>query len=147
MEWSPPEGEIAETVAEVLAAHDARLVDISVRPVKTKTHVVVVAFQRGGIGLDTLTEVHRLLRPRLESMLGDDRLHVEFSSPGITRTMKSFHEFAIFIGSDVTVYLGDGTSVDGKITEADDSIAVIQTLEGEITRVAPDQITKARLRE
>jgi ribosome maturation factor RimP len=147
VDWSPPEGEIAETVSEVLDAHDATLVELSTRRVKGRFHIVVVAFKAGGIGLDTLSEVHRLLRPRLESMLEDDDLHVEFTSPGIDRKLKSFHEFGIFVGSDVSFLTTDGATSDGTIVDAEQSSVTFRTARGEVTRLLPEQITKARLKE
>ncbi|MFW5642777.1 MAG: ribosome assembly cofactor RimP, partial [Alkalispirochaeta sp.] len=114
--------------------------------VKGRTHVHCVLHHPEGINLDALGEVHSALQPRLETLLEDDDLYIEFSSPGIERRFKSFHEFQVFLGKRAKVLLVDGMEwIEGTIMEADDTRCLL-AIDGETERIlSPEGVIKARL--
>jgi ribosome maturation factor RimP len=96
--------------------------------------------------LDSLAEVHRAAQPRLEALLDTDDLRIEFASPGIERTLKSFHEFAIFVGRPVRVLPVDQTDWrTGTIASADGNNCRIALDDGTEGVYEPATVQKARL--
>jgi ribosome maturation factor RimP len=144
--------ELTETVkAEIEPALDAMgfcLVEVKIGLAKQLTHVRVVAYRDGGIGLDELSRISKAIKPRLE-LIDDvgDTLSLEVSSPGIDRKFKSQEEFSIFKGRGVRVLLkGESDWQAGIITDVSQA-AVALRIEGELRKIAFDSITKARLDE
>lgn len=146
MENKRPSGPVADEVRRTIEQLGYALVEFAAEVVKGRMHVHCVVHHPEGVTLDRLSSVHRALEPRLEMLLDTRDLHIEFSSPGIERTIKSFHEFSIFTGRRVSL-LTDGSSerVDGTIRSADDSILEITTDSGESGRYDPPALRKARL--
>ena len=94
----PPTGPVADTIRELAEEMGYHLVECSHQHVKGRTHVHCGLYRPGGIDLDTLTTIHRALQPRLEAALDERDLRIEFSSPGVERAIKSFHELEAFVG-------------------------------------------------
>jgi len=139
---------VAETVEEIATSMGYSIVEFSAERVKGRTHVHCVLFHPDGINLDALGEVHTALQPRLETLLEDDDLHIEFSSPGVERTLKSFHEFSVFSGHQIHLLPADDTNwVHGTIYTANDATCVIRDQSGVEYRFTPDTVKKARLSE
>lgn len=146
MQNRKPTGPVADTVAEIATGLGYTVVEFSAERVKGRTHVHCVLYHPDGVQLDALGEVHTALQPRLESLLEDNDLHIEFSSPGVERTFKSFHEFEVFQGVTVRVLSRTTTQwITGTIREADDSHCVIVDDSGETHSFSQDDVAKARL--
>ena len=143
-----PTGPVAESVRELVAEIGYAVVDFSAERVKGRTHVHCVLHHSEGINLDALGEVHATLQPRLEALLEDDDLYIEFSSPGIERTFKSFHEFSVFRGATVRILPTDASEwIQGRIEDADDQRCVLVDESGHRHEFSPETAAKARLTE
>lgn len=140
-----PDGVAADEVRTTLASVGFSLVELAIQRVKKRTHVRCVVYHPDGFDLDRLTEIHRLIEPRLEIILDDRDMYIEFSSPGIDRTFKSFHEFGIFSGQRVSVLLEDQRWIDATIESYEESRVALRRDDGETAQYEPDQIVKARL--
>lgn len=107
-----------------------------------------VLYHPEGINLDALGEVHSALQPRLEVLLEDDDLHIEFSSPGIGRNLKSFHELAVFQGERVKILPIDRSDwITGTIVAGSDDTCTVETQDGTRRTFHVDEVHKARLTE
>lgn len=146
MDNRPPEGPGAEMIRELLEPQGYALVDFAAEQVRTRFHVRCVLYHRDGINLDSLGEVHRALQPRLEMLYENRDIHMEFSSPGLSRNLKSAHEFRIFRGRAVTVLL-EGTEewVSGTISDADETTCRLTMDDGNEESIPVKGIRKARL--
>ncbi|WP_018525224.1 ribosome assembly cofactor RimP [Alkalispirochaeta alkalica] len=143
-----PEGPLAEAVREIVEPQGYRLVSFSSEVIRQRPHVHCVLHHPEGIVLDALAELHRALEPRLEALLETRDLRVEFSSPGISRVLTSFHEFDVFCGCRVQVLCpGASEWISGTILSADEGSCVIRTDDGREETFSPEMITKARLTE
>lgn len=146
MENKRPSGPVADEVGRTLDQLGYALVDFAAEAVKGRMHVHCVVHHPEGVRLDRLSGVHRALEPRLEMLLDTRDLYIEFSSPGIERKIKSFHEFQIFSGRRVSILSEGSTQREtGTIQRADDSILEITTDAGESRRYEPQAVVKARL--
>lgn len=138
MQSAAPTGELADIVRAVVEPSGVALVSLASERVSGRFVVHVVLHRRdGGVDLESLATFHRALQPRLEAVLGDD-VRVEFSSPGITRRFRSFHEFECFVGSAVEIHSERGERIVGTITGADGSRATVATATGSVTLDAHD---------
>ncbi len=146
MDNKKPSGPVAEEVEDTLAGLGYGLVEFSAEFVKGRMHVHSVVHHPDGVSLDRLGEVHRVLEPRLEMLLDARDLYVEFSSPGIERKIKSFHEFALFRGRRVSILPINGSDrTVGMIDRADDLIVAVIDDSGKPHEFAPGSVNKARL--
>jgi ribosome maturation factor RimP len=122
------------------------LLEFSSQTVKGRTNVHCVLHREGGVDLDTLTTVHRALQPRLEALLDARDLRIEFSSPGIERVLKSFHEVSAFRNRPVFVLTPDNQEWrPGTIMEADDASCRIVFDDGTQGMFTADALLKVRL--
>ena len=116
----------AELLFPVLEAMGYRVVEITSRPVKGTLHVHIVIYKDDGVGVDDCAAVHRTALSRIEVLYGERDVHLEVSSPGIDRRLKSTREYSVFVGKGVTVYLRDGTQLGGVIRSAgSDSVTLL----------------------
>lgn len=110
--------EIFEDVQPVLRGLDCRAVEVKSAVRSGTLHVVLIIHREGGVDLEACTDVYRAVYPRLEILYPEKDIHLEVSSPGVSRVMKSPEEFEIFKGQDVKLLLDEesewrsGTIVD-----------------------------------
>jgi ribosome maturation factor RimP len=146
MRNNPPSGPVADAVRELVESMGYFLLEFSSQTVKGRTNVHCVLHREGGIDLDSLTTVHRALQPRLEALLDSRDLRIEFSSPGMERVLKSFHEVAVFCNHPVYVLTPDDQEWQpGTITEADDASCRIVFDDGTQGTFTADALLKVRL--
>ena len=121
------------------------LVECSSRTRRDSLFVSVVIHQPEGVSLDDCTEVYRTIYPRLEVTADNRDVHLEVSSPGVYRKLKSSHEFGIFEGATVRVLLEEGgTWVTGRIASVGAGDVTVETPNGE-EKIPFDNISKAQL--
>lgn len=143
-----PNGPVPEAVREILEPRGYYLVAFSSEVVNRRMQVRCVVHHPDGVGLEALSEIHRALEPRLELLLEHRDLNVEFSSPGIGRTLASFHEFEIFRYQSVAVLPTDADDwIHGTIIAADADSCLIRDARGAERSFSPEAISKARLTE
>lgn len=146
MKNGKPQGDPAAEIEQILQNQGFRLVELTIKRVKQRNHVYCIVFHPDGFDLDLLSQIHRLIEPKLEVFLEDRDIHIEFSSPGIDRKIKSFHEFEIFKGSFVSILDSDGQWTDGRIEEAHDEQLLLRTARGNRRQYKAEEIVKARLK-
>ncbi len=145
MEYRPPEGIGAETVQEIAEHYGLTVVEFSTQVINRRRHVHCILHHRDGVGLDQLSEVHRALQPRLEALFEDPAIRVEFSSPGVNRAFKSFHECAVFLGMKVQIlFTGETEWITGILEHADHETCMIGTENGETRRCRREEISRIR---
>ncbi len=146
MEYRKPDSPGAHIVLDLARPRGYELVDFSAEQVKQRLHVHCVLYHPDGVVLDSLGELHRALEPRLEELFGSRDLYVEFSSPGITRKFKSFHEFEVFTGKRVSILpVHDTNWITGTIQDADPQECRILDSSGETHTWHRDTVSRARL--
>jgi ribosome maturation factor RimP len=142
----PPTGPIADTIRELAEEMGYFLLECSHQHVKGRTHVHCVLHGPGGIDLDTLTTIHRALQPRLEATLDERDLRIEFSSPGVERTIKSFHELQAFVGRTAQVLPTDADEwLQGTLRTAESEACTFEMQDGTTTTFTPATLHKVRL--
>lgn len=145
MKNRPPSGPAAEMVRELVHSMGYHLLEFSHQPVKGRVHVHCV-LHADSMDVDRLSDVHRALQPRLEELLGDN-MRLEFSSAGLGRTLKSFHELPAFVGERVDVLAaGEDRWFSGTIEAADaETVTLSRAEQDETMTYTAETIQKIRL--
>ncbi len=133
---------------------------LSLRPVEVAkttgkegvTMRVLLYRSDGDITLDDLEAAYNIIYPRY-SVLEKRDLTLEVSSPGLGRTFKDYHEFAVFVKKRVRLYSVSFSSYISGVIESADECAVTLTQyviedrkeEGDAITVPYDTIAKAKL--
>jgi ribosome maturation factor RimP len=121
------------------------IVELKAKHVSQTLHVSLVVYRQDGVGINECVEIHRTVLPRLEVLLDTRDIHLEVSSPGLDRTIKSNREFGIFIGRTVRILRSTtGEWVNGVILASGETSCTVDT--GQRKEDIPfDTIQKARL--
>jgi ribosome maturation factor RimP len=137
--------DLYQLVAPVVEKMGYSVVELHSHRVRETLHVNLVVYTESGVGIDDCSEIYRTLFPRIK-LAGDNRdLHLEVSSPGLTRNLKSTEEFAVFTGREVRVLTDeDGEWFGGTIGEVGDTFVVLIDSKSK-RQVGFSQIRKARL--
>ena len=137
---------VRELVEPLLATSDLELVDVEV-----EKGVLRLSLDRpGGIDLEAIAEISPVITAALdESDPMSESYHLEISSPGLERPLRTPEHFARFIGSKVTVRTLPGVAgerrVTGVLSDADDTgIQVLAEGADEPRSVLYTQIERAR---
>ena len=104
---------ISRVVAPLVESLGLHLYDVELTGAGHARAVRVVVDRDGGVDLDTITDVTRLISPALvaSAMLRDTDV-LEVSSPGLERTLRRPEHFRAAVGSLVSAkYLSDGETV------------------------------------
>ncbi|MCH3916260.1 MAG: ribosome assembly cofactor RimP [Spirochaetia bacterium] len=86
------------------------IVDINASdtPVAYSMHVTII-LKAGETGVDDCATVHNLIKTRMEAKLPSGKdLQLEVSTPGLQRVLHDAHEFSLFKGKRVRVFLPAG---------------------------------------
>lgn len=136
---------ILENIRPVIEGLGIHIVEYKRQVVKGVLHIVLVIFKTGGVTIDDCSEVHNTILPRIE-MIEDSRdVHLEVASPGVSRTLKSTEEFAVFQNQTVKILLKESKEwIQGVIENADDKQVVLKSDDSTYT-LAYDTIQKAKL--
>ncbi|ORC37224.1 hypothetical protein B4O97_03275 [Marispirochaeta aestuarii] len=136
-----------ESTVDIIQGMGFSVVEAQCRPVKGSVQVVIYIYSSEGVSLDDCTKVYRTVMPRLEVALDSRDISLEISSPGISRNIKFFREFAIFTGRRIRVLTEDSSEwVQGDLIHADDDEIVLTVGDGE-RRYGRAEIVKAKISE
>ena len=103
----------------------------------------LVLYKDGGISLEDLTSAQKILRPRLELDYERERLSIEISSPGLSRTIKSPREYGIFTGRRFRLLLEEQW-IEGILKEAGEEKLLFDS-DNQIMEIPIHGIRKAKL--
>lgn len=141
------ENPYGEEVVPLLEGLGFQLVELSTVNRKGTLHVHLTIYSPEGVNLDDCAEVYTALMPRLEVLSGNRDIHLEVSSPGVNRSIKSGREFGLFEGKGVKVLTADADDwVGGVVATSDEDAVTIRTNSGE-RRFVYRTIRKAKLDE
>ena len=116
------------------------------REVQTRSmlKVELTLFASGGVGMDLIEKVHRLLLPRLEALV-EREVTLDISSPGVNRILKSLYELPFFEGRALSFVVKDLGSTEGVLVSTSGDAIVIKGKDGTLLSVLKEQITQAKL--
>jgi ribosome maturation factor RimP len=115
-------------IRPVTEALGHRIVELKSRTVAGQIKVSLVLYNPRGLGLNDCAEVYRTLLSRIEVSAGTRDVHLEVSSPGLGRGLKSLDEVEVFKGLAAGVLYGEpGEWRQGRLGE----------LEGEALELLP----------
>ena len=144
MQTAPPD-ELLSAVEPILRGMGFQIVEFKSKPRRSALQVILVIHRREGVNLDDCTRVYKSIYPRLELDNDDRDVHLEVSSPGIERNIKSAHEFEIFMGDGAKVLEENESEwIRGVISGTTPTSVVLETDEGE-REIGFDSIQKAQL--
>lgn len=93
LESKDPQYDLLAPVIEGMGYH---IVELKSRTVQRQLHVSLVVHREPGVTLEDCSQIFRTVQPRLEMANSSRDIHLEVSSPGITRRLKSADELVVF---------------------------------------------------
>lgn len=134
----------------LLPAMGLELVDVQFRREGHGWVLRLFIDREGGVGLDHCADVSRELGQFLDvEDLIDHAYHLEVSSPGLERPLKSIGDFQRFLGKKAKVKLheslGEQKVFIGTISGVEEGVIFLDLEEGGSVQFAFDRISKARL--
>jgi ribosome maturation factor RimP len=119
-------GLLEEQLAEDPAYY---LVDLKIKPTNN-----IKVFVEGdqGITIEKCVAINRKFYRKLEELglFPDNDFSLEVSSPGLDEPLKLYRQYRRNIGRPVEVILNDGTKVEGKLLDAQESRIVVEEVKG-----------------
>ena len=137
------ENELFDIINPICEAYKTRIVQFNSAVVNKNLQVRIVLYKKGGINMDSCTEVSRAVMPRIEVWADNRDVSLEVSSPGVGRILKDAYEFQIFIGEKIKLLTG-ADWIDGTILKADESSVTLET-DGKTVEYGYGMIQKAKL--
>lgn len=133
MERTLGEDRLYPVVAPLVEKMGYSIVELVSQRRRSGLHVHLVIYRIDGVGVRDCEEIYHAVLPRIEA--NDDRrdIHLEVSSPGLTRRVKSGDEFSLFVGRRVNILMENSDQwVSGTILGTDDGGLTLGTRDGEI---------------
>jgi len=141
---------IREFAESLLPAMGLELYDVQFRRENQGWVLRLIIDRIGGVSLDDCSRVSREVSDFLDvEDLIDHQYHLEVSSPGVERTLRSLIECRRFVGEKIRVKLSqerDGQKVFvGRLQEVGDGTLIVELENGAVHILPWDEINKARL--
>jgi len=141
---------IREFAESLLPAMGLELYDVQFRRENQGWVLRLIIDRIGGVSLDDCSRVSREVSDFLDvEDLIDHQYHLEVSSPGVERTLRSLAECPRFVGEKIRVKLSqerDGQKVFvGRLQEVGDGTLIVELENGAVHILPWDEINKARL--
>lgn len=139
------ESNIREEIGPAIEGSGFSIVELKVGRSHRLVRVTIVVYSNNGVGVDDLSSLSRMIKPRLELMeeLGDFTLVC--TSPGIDREIKDRSEYAIFKGRGVKILLNKESDwLGGIIKDDDEKFLYLQSSQGPMN-IEFETIRKAKL--
>ena len=134
-------------LAPLVAEAGSDLEDVSVSKAGKRSVVRVLVDRDGGIDLDDVAEVSRLVSDALDELDAQDpkalgpSYTLEVSSPGVDRPLTAPRHWRRNIGRLVLATMVDGPSVTGRVTAADEHVVTLD-VEGAPRTIRYDELTR-----
>lgn len=126
----------AERVRSVLAPlvtdHGFDLEDVTVSPAGRRKLLRVVVDRDGGVDLDAVADLGRAASRLLDESdpLGGQPYVLEVTSPGVDRPLTEPRHWRRAVGRLVSLRLGEGEDIEGRLLAADGETVTVQTSGG-----------------
>lgn len=104
LESKDPQYDLLAPVIEGMGYH---IVELKSRTVQRQLHVSLVVHREPGVTLEDCSQIFRTVQPRLEMANSSRDIHLEVSSPGIARRLKTADELAVFEGRGIKFLLDE----------------------------------------
>jgi len=121
---------IETLVAQLLTeTEDTFLVSIRIKPTN---NIKVFLDADSGLNIDKCVKINRAMYRTIEEKgwYPDGNFSLEVSSPGIDEPFKIFRQYTKNIGRNVEVILNDGSLVEGKLLEVNETLIQVEYTEG-----------------
>jgi ribosome maturation factor RimP len=137
---------LAGVLTEPLAASGLDVEAIDLTPAGKRRLLRVAVDKDGGVTLDDIAEATREVSRILDEtdVMGEQPYTLEVSSRGADRPLTEPRHWRRNVGRLVTVTLADKVTLTGRITESDDTRAVLD-VDGTSTEVAYADVKKAKI--
>ncbi|OKY74555.1 MAG: hypothetical protein BM485_11935 [Desulfobulbaceae bacterium DB1] len=140
--------EVGRLIEPILAELGLEMVEVQYRQEQIGWVLRIIIFRDGGVSIDDCARVSREASRLLDvEDLIDQKYHLEVSSPGLDRPLKTERDFSRNLGKKVKLVvdeLGKQETEIGIIRSVQDGVLALQTLSGEISFPLAD-IKNARL--
>lgn len=126
-EWTP---EIRQEAERIASDHGFEVVDVLLKGARTPKCLQVLVDRRGGITVEECATVSRELSAWIDQRFPEAQAyHLEVSSPGLDRILRTERDFERNLGRDLTVEW----SSDGKIRQ---TVGVLKSAGGDTLTIA-----------
>lgn len=149
MDWkhsTREEERITETIEPLLKVYGYCIVELKMKQIRDGSlRVHLVIHNPSGVTVKDCSEVYKAIMPVISVAMDTQDVHIEVSSPGVSRSISEGRELACFIGQDVAFMYSDGTEwTEGRLLDAGPD--EIRVLRGETeTHVPLSDLKKAKL--
>jgi ribosome maturation factor RimP len=115
------EQQVTELVAPIVSVRGADVEAVTLRKAGRRTVVVITVDADGGITLDDIAEFSRAISETLDAsdVMGESSYTLEVTSPGVHRPLQLPRHWRRAQGRLVRVQLVDGSTVEGRIVDND----------------------------
>jgi len=137
------ENELFSIINPICEGYRTKIVQLNSAVVNSTLQIRIVLYKKGGINIDSCTEISRAVMPRIEVWADNRDTNLEVSSPGVGRVLKDAYEFQIFTNERVNLLIGDDW-IGGTISEANKASVYIKS-DTVDTEYKYDEIQKAKL--
>lgn len=138
------ETQVAELVAPIVSPKGVDVEYVTLRRAGRRTVVVVALDSDGGITLDDVADYSRDISEALDEaeVMGEAPYTLEVTSPGVHRPLTLPRHWRRAAARLVRVQMADGTTIEGRILDSDDTHVDIE-VSGATRRIAMADIDKA----
>ncbi len=114
------EDRIAEVIEPLLKGLGYCIVELKVKQIRDgNLRIHLVIYNHSGVTVDDCSRVYKAVLPVLTVTMDTQDVHLEVSSPGITRNVKEGRELACFIGREIAFMQTGGSEwTEGRLLEA-----------------------------
>jgi ribosome maturation factor RimP len=142
--FSPDSSRIADALRDPLSALGLDLEAVELTPAGKKRVLRVAVDKDGGVTLDDIADATRAVSGQLDDgdLMGEQAYTLEVTSRGVDRPLTEPRHWHRNRSRLVKVSLRDGGQVTGRVTDSDESGAVLD-VSGSRERVAYDAVGKA----
>ncbi|MFP4562069.1 MAG: ribosome maturation factor RimP [Spirochaetia bacterium] len=149
MDWkhsNRDEDRITEVIEPLLKGFGYCIVELKVKQIRDgNSRIHLVIHNPSGVTVDDCSRVYKAVLPVLTVTMDTQDVHLEVSSPGITRNVKEGRELACFIGREIAFMLpGRSEWTEGLLLEAGPEEIRVRT-GGAETTVPLSDLKKAKL--
>jgi ribosome maturation factor RimP len=132
---------VYDALEPLVTAAGYDLEDVSVTAAGRRSVVRVVVDRDGGIDLDAVADVSRVVSEALDDsdVMGAASYGLEVTSPGVDRPLTLPRHWRRAVGRLVTVGVGAGGSIRGRVRAADD-VAITLDVEGDLQQHSLDAL-------